>query len=333
MPSQTSGDDRTPKPVGGARPGLSIQHSALSTRLGRGLGSLLPPTAAGADEVDIDLIVPNPRQPRSAMAAEALAELADSVRTHGVLQPLVVSRRVSEVGAVSYQLIAGERRLRAARAAGLARVPVVVRETTPQGLLELALVENVQRADLNALEEAAAYRQLVDDFGLTQEAVAQRAGKSRAAVANALRLLSLPDPIRAALVAGEISEGHARALLGLPDGTARLRAWQEVATRGLNVRQTEELVRRLRPDLSRQPPSLEGSGRDVPREAISPLPSREGGAGEGGDLTDIEERLQRTLGTQVRIERSRRGGRIVIRFYGDEDLNALVERLLTNSPI
>jgi ParB family chromosome partitioning protein len=298
--------------------------------LGRGLGSLLPAAGVAAAEVDIDLIVPNPRQPRSVMAAEALTELADSVRTHGILQPLVVSRRISESGAVSYQLIAGERRLRAARAAGLARVPVVVRETTPQGLLELALVENLQRADLNALEEAAAYRQLVDEFGLTQEAVAQRAGKSRAAVANALRLLSLPEPIRAALVAGEISEGHARALLGLPDDSARLRAWQEVAARGLNVRQTEELVRRLRGDLP-PPAPLPAQGRggaDHPPQNISPPSHARKGAGE---LGDIEERLQRALGTQVRIERSRRGGRIVIRFYGDEDLSALVEQLTGSS--
>jgi ParB family chromosome partitioning protein len=252
-----------------------------------------------------------------------------------VLQPLVVSRRDSEGGVATYQLIAGERRLRAARAAGLARVPVVVRETTPQGLLELALVENVQRADLNALEEAAAYRQLVEEFGLTQEAVAQRAGKSRAAVANALRLLSLPEPIRAALVAGEISEGHARALLGLSDDAARLRAWQQVAARGLSVRRTEELVRRLRDDLPRvayapAPPSLKGGGSELRREHHSPLPLGRG-AGGVGDLTAIEEHLQRALGTQVRIERSRRGGRIVIRFYGDEDLSALVEQLTGNS--
>jgi ParB family chromosome partitioning protein len=299
------------------------------SRLGRGLGSLLPGMVAAVDEVDIDLIVPNPRQPRSAMAPEALAELAESVRTHGVLQPLVVSRRESEGGVATYQLIAGERRLRAARAAGLTRVPVVVRETTPQGLLELALVENVQRADLNALEEAAAYRQLVEEFNLTQEEVARRAGKSRAAVANALRLLSLPAPIRAALVAGEISEGHARALLGLADDAARLRAWQEVTARGLNVRRTEELVRRLRDDLT-PPAPLPSQGRgelDPARQSVSPPSLRGKGAGGLGDLADIEEHLQRALGTQVRIERSRRGGRIVIRFYGDEDLSALVEQL------
>ena len=283
--------------------------------LGRGLGSLLPQTA-GADEVDIDLIATNPRQPRTVMEPAALAELAESVRAHGILQPLVVSRRVSETGATSYQLVAGERRLRAARTAGLSRVPVVVRETTPQELLELALVENIQRADLNALEEAAAYRQLVEEFGLTQEAVAERIGKSRTAVANTLRLLALPEGIRASLAADEISEGHARALLGLTEDTVRLRAWEEVVARGLSVRQTEELVRRLRDAPARD---SDGPAEEAPKRPTDPV------------LADLEDRLQRSLGTQVRLERSRKGGRIVIRFYGDEDLDVLLERLLGNS--
>jgi len=192
--------------------------------LGRGLGSLLPSTAAGFEEVDVDLIVPNPRQPRLAIDPAALADLAASVREHGILQPLLVSRRVSEGGGATYQLIAGERRLQAARAAGLARVPVVIREASPQGMLELALIENLQRADLNPLEEAQAYQHLVDDFGLTQEAIAARIGKSRTAVANTLRLRALPAEIQASLQAGEISEGHARALLGLADEQAMLQA-------------------------------------------------------------------------------------------------------------
>lgn len=274
--------------------------------LGRGLGSLLP-SSPGGEEVDIDLIAVNPRQPRAAFAPDQLAELVESVRAHGILQPLVVSQRTSESGATSYQLIAGERRLRAARQAGLTRVPVVVRESTPQGLLELALVENIQRADLNALEEAAAYRQLIDEFGLTQEVVAGRVGKSRTAVANALRLLGLPESVRASLSAGEISEGHARALLGLADEAARLDLWREIIARGLSVRQTEEAVRRAR---ETAPPT-----EKAPRP---PDPT----------LAHLEERLQTSLGTQVRLERSRAGGRIVIRFYGDEDLEALIERLL-----
>lgn len=276
--------------------------------LGRGLDSLLP--ATGVTEVDIDLIAPNPSQPRTAIAADTLAELTESVRTHGVIQPLLVSRRVSETGAASYTLVAGERRLRAARAAGLGRVPVVVRETTPQSLLELALVENIQRADLNALEEAAAYRQLMVEFGLTQEAVAERVGKSRAAVANTLRLLLLPSAIRDSLAAGEISEGHARAILSVPTAEAQVALWERVRAEGHSVRRTEELARRLR-----DRPAAASAVASRPRQ---PDPT----------LADFEERLQRALGTQVKLERSRSGGRIVIRFYGDEDLSALLERLL-----
>jgi ParB family chromosome partitioning protein len=288
--------------------------------LGRGLGSLLP-QGSGAEEVDIDLIVPNPRQPRMAMERTALEELAESIRTHGIIQPLIVSRVTSERGAVSYQLIAGERRLHAAREAGLIRVPVVIREATEQASLELALIENVQRADLNPLEEAAAYRRLVDEFGLTQEAVAERAGKSRAAVANTLRLLGLPDPIRASLAAGEISEGHARAICGLSDDQSRLHAWKEIVDRALSVRQSEELVRRLRE-------SGEAT-REQDADTVEPAPKRPADP----VLADLEERLQRSLGTQVKLERSRKGGRIVIRFYGDEDFDALLARLLGDADV
>ncbi len=272
--------------------------------LGRGLGALIP-GGGGVDEVDIDLIAPNPEQPRQRFDEAALDELAASIREHGLLQPLVVTRLVADSGAVSYRLIAGERRLLAARRAGLTRVPVVVRETTPRGLLELALVENLQRADLGPLEEAQAYRRLAEEFGLSQEEIAARVGKSRVAVANALRLLSLPEPIKEGLSSGQISEGHARALLGLPDTAARLQAYREVTARALSVRQTEELVRRLRTT----PPA---------RAPHRPDP----------DLSAIEERLRTALGTQVRLERSRKGGRIVIQFYGDEDLAALLARLL-----
>lgn len=285
---------------------------AGKTGLGRGLGALIP-SSGGVDEVDIDLVVPNPEQPRQRMDQEALEELAASVREHGLLQPLVVARQVTASGAVSYQLIAGERRLHAARLAGLGRVPVVVRETTPRGLLELALVENLQRADLGPLEEAQAYRRLVGEFGLSQEAVAQRVGKSRVAVANALRLLALPDAIKDGLVTGRITEGHARALLGLPDDETRQRLYAEVLDRALTVRETEELVRRL---------------RDALPEDAAPPAGREQRRSADPDLTAVEERLRSVLGTQVRLERSRKGGRIVIRFYGDEDLEALLDRLL-----
>lgn len=281
--------------------------------LGRGLGSLIP-GSSGVDEVDIDLIAPNPEQPRTRIDPAALADLAESVRVHGLLQPLVVTRQVAPSGAVSYQLIAGERRLHAARMAGLKRVPVVVRETSSRGLLELALIENLQRADLGPLEEAAAFRRLVEEFGLSQEEVAARVGKSRAAVSNTIRLLDLPTEVKDGLAAGAISEGHARALLGLPDQAARLRLYTEVVAKGLSVRQTEELVRRL---------------RDTPSPP-SPLPrkGRRGREGVDPDLAAIEEQLRMALGTQVRLERSRRGGRIVIQFYGDEDLEGLLARLL-----
>ena len=294
---------------------------ANKSGLGRGLGALIP-GGGGVDEVDIDLITPNPEQPRQRMDPEALEELAASIREHGLLQPLVVTRQTSQIGAVAYQLIAGERRLHAARKAGLERVPVVVRETSGRGLLELALVENLQRADLGPLEEATAYRRLVDEFELSQADVAARVGKSRVAVSNTLRLLDLPPAIKDGLAAGEITEGHARALLGAPQDGVRLNLYAEVVSKGLSVRQTEELVRRLRDG----PPWL-----DVPDEEPQ---SRRGRPPRPVDpnLSAIEERLRASLNTQVRLERSRTGGRIVIQFYGDEDLEGLLTRLLGDEP-
>lgn len=285
--------------------------ASASRGLGRGLDALIP-RGGGVDEAGIDLIVPNPEQPRTSFDEEALEELAASVREHGILQPLIVSRVVAEDGAVTYQLVAGERRLLAARRAGLVRVPVVVRETAPRDLLELALVENLQRADLGPLETAQAYRRLADEYGLTQEEIARRAGKSRVAVANVMRLLALPETVKAGLAGGAITEGHARALLGLPDTAAQARLYAEVTAQSLTVRETEEMVRRLR----EPPESAPGT----------PAPKRE--RRTDPDLEAIEERLRAALGTQVRLERSRKGGRIVIQFYGDEDLEGLLTRLL-----
>jgi ParB family chromosome partitioning protein len=298
------------------------------TGLGRGLGALIPdPPPADARSqtgtspaaprpvgspltVDVDLIAPNPRQPRAVFEPEALQALADSIREHGVLQPLVVSRREGPSGAVSYVLIAGERRLQAARAAGLQRVPVVVREVTPQDQLVLALVENIQRADLNPLEEASALQRLADEFGLTQEALAQRVGRSRAAVANMLRLLGLPEEIKASLSAGEIDEGHARALLGLRTVEQRLALWRETLARSLSVREVEARVRALR--------GAEGRPTTAPQRPRA----------EDPDLMDLQRRLQDTLGTGVRLQRSRKGGRLVIDFYSDDQLDALLGLLL-----
>lgn len=277
-----------------------------SRGLGRGLDALIPAATGGVDEVDVDLIVPNPLQPRSTFDDSSLDELTNSIREHGVIQPLLVSASGSDG---VYQLIAGERRLRAARLAGLPRVPVVVKEAASRDLLELALVENLQREDLNPLEEAQAYRRLADEFELTQEAIATRVGRSRTAVANAMRLLGLSDDIKANLASGAISEGHARALLGLEDESARRDACEQVLERGLNVRQTEELVRRW-------------PGADAPAQGARPSPAQD------PDTAAIESTLRASLGTKVELKRGSRGrGRLVLHFYSDEELEALLTQL------
>src|SRR3954470_14696588 len=245
MPSDSpSGSSSTSTSSASASPGRAAPLPSRRGGLGRGLDALIPAYGEGAAatlDIDIDAISPNPYQPRIEMDAEALETLAASIRLHGVIQPLVVTHG-QERG--RYVLIAGERRWRAARLAGLGAVPAVVKDAVPRAMLELALVENVVRADLSPLEEAAAYRQLVDDFGLTQAAVAERVGRSRVSVTNTLRLLALPDRVQRALAAGEISEGHARALLGLPTAVDQIGALELIVERGLSVRQTEELVRR-----------------------------------------------------------------------------------------
>ena len=270
--------------------------------LGKGLGALIPVSETGPTEVPIDDIAPNPMQPRQDLDLEALEELAASIREHGLIQPLIVSQ-VSDVEAQPYQLIAGERRLEAAKLADLTKVPVIIREASPQEMLELALVENIQRADLNPLEQATAYRHLMDDFGLTQEQVAERVGKSRVAVANSVRLLRLPDEIKGSLAQGQITEGHARAMLALDGPDGQRNVWKAIIGQGLNVRQTEELVRRLtaepRPKRLGQPPSPETKA--------------------------LEDRFREALGTKVQLFRSKRGGRLVIHFYSEEDLQALCD--------
>lgn len=282
--------------------------------LGRGLDALLPSSGPGFQEVDIDLIVPNPQQPRTYIDPEQLAELAESIREHGILQPLVVSRMLGQGGAPTYQLIAGERRLQAARQAGLAKVPVLVKEATPQELLELALVENVQRADLSPLEEAQAYRRLMEEFGLTQEAVAARVGKSRVAVTNSLRLLSLSPEIKASLARGEITEGHARALLGIADEAARHQAWEKVRTDGLSVRETEELVRQWRERAERAAEAGERPRRGAVRDPW---------------IAALEEKLRSVLSTKVQLKKGgRKGGRLTIYFYNDEDMESIIDLLL-----
>jgi ParB family chromosome partitioning protein len=275
--------------------------------LGRGLNALIPATEtqAGAAEIPVARVSPNPHQPRQSIAEESLAELAASIREHGVIQPLVVTQSGDE-----YQLIAGERRWRAAQLAGLTTIPAIIKETTPQQMLELALVENVQRADLNPLEEAGAYRQLMDDFGLTQEEVAARVGKSRTAVANIVRLLRLPDDVKAALAADRISEGHARALLALPTAQLQRRALAIIEARGLNVRQVEELVRRMQ---------LESEADESETEAQPALSPQD---------RDVVDKFQVRLGTRVNLVRSKKGGRLVIHFYSEEELQAIYEAIV-----
>ena len=272
--------------------------------LGRGLASLIPHRDAGPGPTEIPLarIVPNRYQPRTRMGDEELQELAASIREHGVLQPVLVSQTLE-----GYELIAGERRVRAARLAGLDRIPAVIRQLADRDRLELAIVENVQRADLDPLEEASAYRQLAEEFGLSQERIAERVGKARATIANTMRLLDLHPEVQRAIAEREITEGHGRALGGLsPDAQRQLLPM--VISQGLSVRQTEELVRRLREP--RTAPT------ESPVQRLDP------------DLERVEEDLRATLGTKVSLVRSRRGGRIVIEYYSEEELGRLYDRLI-----
>ena len=268
--------------------------------LGRGLDALIPgreAAAGGVLELSVDRIQPNPEQPRTAFDDLQLGELAASIAVHGVIQPVIV-RETADGG---YQLVAGERRLRAAKLAGLETIPAVVRapgaEDSP---LELALVENIQREDLNPIETALAYRELIDRFGLTHEAVARQVGKSRVAVSNALRLLDLAPETRAAIVDGRISEGHGRALAAITIPELQRATLAVVLDRQLSVRQTEELVRRKRDE--------------APAARHRPL---------SHDLADLEAQLRGVLATRVGIVRTRRGGRLVIDFYSDEELDRL----------
>jgi len=272
--------------------------------LGRGLAALIPQRAThgtGSIDIPIDRIRANPRQPRLRMDDAALETLTASIREHGVIQPVLVTETLD-----GYQLVAGERRVRAARAAGLDRIPAVVRQLADREQLELALVENLQREDLDPVESARAYRSLIEEFGFSQEDLAARVGRARSTVANTLRLLDLDPAVQSAVADGRITEGHARALGGL-DLERQARALETVVDQDFSVRQTEEFVRRLRtPPEARKP-----AGRTV-----------------DPDLERVEEDLRRALGTKVRLARSRRGGRIVIDYFSDEELGRLYERLM-----
>jgi ParB family chromosome partitioning protein len=257
----------------------------------------------GVRQIPLDQISPNPQQPRTHFDPEALEELATSIRTHGILQPLIVTTNPTHPD--YFWLIAGERRWRAARLAELETVPVIVRDASPLQLVEWALVENLQRADLGPLEEAAAYQTLIDAFTLTQAEIGQRVGKSRAAIANTLRLLQLPLEVQQALMDGLLSAGHARALLALPDADLMRVALEQILSGGLSVRQTEELVKQL---------ALQAT---QPTEA----PTKQKPASVDSQLAHMENHFRSILGTRVNLSRNRDGsGRLVVHFYSDEEL-------------
>ncbi len=273
--------------------------------LGRGLDALFPVSEAGAGVTQLppSAIARNPRQPRLRMDTAELEDLANSIREHGVIQPLVVAQGPYPG---QYLLIAGERRLEAAKLAGLPTVPVIIREATDQQMLELALIENLQRADLGPFETATAYKHLADDFGLSHDEIAARVGKKRVTVTNTLRLLKLPQRILEALSAGQLSEGHARALLSLPNAQAQLAAFSTVEKKGLSVRQTEALVRQLQ-------------GQKESRPA---RPARV------AEVEALAAQLSESLHTRVALKRGRRGGTLIIRFFSDEELNAIAAVIL-----
>ena len=271
--------------------------------LGRGLSALIPDAPAARDrpaEVDLDLLTPNAFQPRVQFDDVRLDELARSIKVHGVIQPVIVRRR-----GPTYEIIAGERRWRAAQRAGLLRIPVIVRDVPDEKLLEVALIENVQREDLNPIDEAHAYRRLSEDFHLTQDEIAAAVGKDRSSIANYVRLLRLPEEVQGDVARGALSMGHARAVLGLEAAEAQIKAAREVVDKGLSVRETEALVRRLA------------------------APPRTPAAAPPTDVhtRQAEEKMRFALGTRVRIVRKGKGGRIEIEFVSEDELNRLYETL------
>jgi ParB family transcriptional regulator, chromosome partitioning protein len=277
--------------------------------LGRGLSSLIPGAVeeGGLLEIPVSAIGPNPRQPRTEFPEESLAALARSIREVGVLQPVVVKARDG-----GYELVAGERRLRAARLAGLATLPAIIREGDDTESLREALIENIHREDLAPLELAAAFQELLEDLGVTQETVAERLGYSRAHVANTIRLLSLPADVQRLLAEGRIQAGHARALLGLPDAEAESAVALRVAAEGLSVRQVEELVRSYV-----EHPAASGTGA---KPAQDPK------------LGEVEELLSEQLATRVQILVGKRKGKIIVEFGSKDDLERIVSEIIGSGP-
>jgi ParB family chromosome partitioning protein len=281
---------------------------AKKSGLGRGLEALIPGSddqmsGGGVINIPVENISPNPRQPRVSFDPDDITELAASIRAHGIIQPLIVTP--TDQGGM-YQLIAGQRRWMAARQAGLNSIPAIIHPASDQERLELALIENVQRADLNPLEAAEAYRQLAEDFGLSHEDISARVGKNRVTITNTLRLLKLPADVKKCLMQNLISEGHGRALLSLNTPQAQSAILKTILDQNLNVRQTEELVRKL-------------TGEKTKSKTIK-IPSPE--------ISDLEKRLRTRLGTKVNLNRRGKGGTITIHFYSDEELDALLGIIL-----
>lgn len=291
-----------------------INNAEASTTkgLGKGLAALINSevyknTNSYIEHFDIKKISPNPYQPRMNINPEELIELADSIREHGIIQPLIITKDPQTPD--RYNLIAGERRFRASQLAGLNTVPVVIKDTSPQEMLELALIENIQRQDLNPIEEAVAFKQLQDEFGLTQADIAKKVGLSRVAVTNKIRILALPESVREVVLNGQLSEGHARALLGLKDMDSAISASNIVVKRNLSVRETEDLVRKI------------NFGNAAAQKRIDQLSVED---------RDLAERLSKRLGFTANVVKLNTGGKIVIRFMNSKEYKVIMDKLISS---
>jgi ParB family chromosome partitioning protein len=275
----------------------------MKPALGKGLEALLPEKGEEVIRIDIEKIIRNNQQPRKVFNDEALKDLSASIKEKGILQPVIVSR----VGDGTFMLVAGERRWRAAHLAGLKKVPALVKETSSQDSLEIALIENIQREDLNPMETAEALNKLSGDFNLTQEALSRRVGKDRATIANYLRILKLPDEIKAMISSESLSLGHAKAILALEGGKKQIEAAKQIVRDGLSVRATEALCKKLSGDTQ---PKIKKKQNKLP------------------EVADLESRLQKALGTKVRIHHKEKRGKIEIEYYSLDELDRLLEVLL-----
>jgi ParB family chromosome partitioning protein len=281
--------------------------------LGKGLSALIPEMEDDVNngsqvELDINLVSPNPYQPRREFSNDKLNELAESIKTHGIIQPLIV-REVEG----KYQLIAGERRLRAAKLAGLTTIPIVIKEMNDQSMMEVAIVENIQRENLNPIEEAEAFRRLMNEFYLTQDDIAKKVGKSRPAIANTLRLLNLPKEVQNDLGSGTLTMGHARALLGLRTPEEQKNIWAQVQLQQLSVRETEELIRKIN-----EPPAVPRETKNKKKDTIYE---------RDPNIQLLEEELQQSLGTKVTIRERGQGGKIEIDYFSQEEFDRICEKI------